>query len=136
VALPLLAGVSALIGHARWAQATPGWIEPPHLWTTAVGDSGDGKSPGADCLMRNVLPAIEHRMIGDFPERHQEWQAAIEADKVAKKRWQSELRDAQKAGEPAPPMPQPTVSDIEPEKPRLRQHDVTIEQVAKIHSGA
>src|SRR6266496_2438391 len=31
VAAPLLASVSALIGHARWAQATPGWAEPPHL---------------------------------------------------------------------------------------------------------
>jgi hypothetical protein len=49
VAAPLLAGASTLIGHARWAQATPGWAEPPHLWVGAVGDSGNGKSPGADC---------------------------------------------------------------------------------------
>src|SRR5207248_10597431 len=27
VAAPLLAAASALIGHARWAQATPGWVE-------------------------------------------------------------------------------------------------------------
>jgi hypothetical protein len=46
--------VSALIGHSRWAQATPGWVEPPHLWLGVVGDSGNGKSPGADCLMRDV----------------------------------------------------------------------------------
>jgi hypothetical protein len=31
VAMPLLASASALIGNARWAQATPGWAEPPHL---------------------------------------------------------------------------------------------------------
>lgn len=31
VAAPLLASTSVLIGHARWAQATPGWDEPPHL---------------------------------------------------------------------------------------------------------
>jgi hypothetical protein len=132
VALPLLASVSTLIGHARWAQATPGWIEPPHLWMATVGDSGDGKSPGADCLMRDVLPAIERRMIGDFPERHREWQAAAAADKVAMKRWQSELRAAQKAGEPAPPIPLPTVSDVEPQRPCLRQQDVTIEEVAVV----
>jgi hypothetical protein len=53
---PLLASVSALIGHARWARATPSWAEPPHLWMGAVGDSGNGKSPAADCLMRAVLP--------------------------------------------------------------------------------
>jgi len=42
VAAPLIASVSALIGHARWAQATPGWAEPPHLWIGSVGDSGTG----------------------------------------------------------------------------------------------
>ena len=52
----LLASASGLIGHGPWAQAAPGWREPPHLWMTSVGDSGDGKSPGADCLMRDVLP--------------------------------------------------------------------------------
>ena len=71
VAVPLLAAVSALIGHARWAQATPGWSEPPHLWMAAVGDSGNGKSPGADCLLRDVLPEIERRMLADFPDRLQ-----------------------------------------------------------------
>ena len=50
VVAPLLASVSTLIGNARWAQARPGWSEPPHLWMVAVGDSGTGKSPGADCL--------------------------------------------------------------------------------------
>lgn len=43
VALPLLASASALIGHARWAQATPEWREPPHLWLGVVGDSGSSK---------------------------------------------------------------------------------------------
>ena len=45
VAVPLLASVSALIGHARWAQATPGWSEPPHLWMADVGDSGSRQKP-------------------------------------------------------------------------------------------
>ena len=38
VVAPLLAAVSALIGNARWAQATPGWAEPPHLWCASVGE--------------------------------------------------------------------------------------------------
>ncbi len=45
VAAPLLASVSALIGNARWAQATSGWREPPHLWCGAVGDSGRASRP-------------------------------------------------------------------------------------------
>jgi hypothetical protein len=88
--------------------------------------------------MRDVLPEIEHRMIGDFPERLREWQAAREFDNAALKQWQVELRAAQKAGDPSaiPPMPEPTVPDIAPEKPRLCQHDVTIEQVAAILATA
>ena len=75
VAAPLLSTASALIGNARWAFATPGWGEPPHLWVCAVGDSGSSKSPGADALLRDVLPEIERRMLGDFPDQLRDWQA-------------------------------------------------------------
>ena len=54
VAAPLLASASVSIGHARWAQAKSSWAEPPHLWCASVGDSGDGKSPGADVFYRHV----------------------------------------------------------------------------------
>src|ERR1043165_207227 len=84
VAAPLLAAASALIGNARWAQATPGWAEPPHLWLGVVGDSGSGKSPGSDCLMRDVLPEIERRMRADFSDRLWRWQAEIEIGRGAK----------------------------------------------------
>ena len=136
VAAPLLSSVSTLIGNARWAQASPGWEEPPHLWVVGVGDSGTGKSPGGDCLLRGVLPEIERRMIGDYPDRLYEWQAAVEFDKIAMKRWKDEFREAQEKKKPLPPMPKPTVSDVAPEKPRLRQHDVTIEQAGAVLSTA
>ena len=87
VAAPLLAAASALIGNARWAQATPGWAEPPHLWLGAIGDSGSGKSPGADCLMRDVLPEMEARMRADFADRLWRWRADIERCRLAKDRW-------------------------------------------------
>ena len=136
VVAPLLASVSTLIGNARWAQAWPGWSEPPHLWAVVVGDSGTGKSPGADCLMRDVLPTIERRMVGDYPDRLHEWQAAVEFDKIAKKRWQDDLREAQEKKKPLPPIPKSTAPDVAPEKPRLRQHDVTIEQTGAILATA
>src|SRR5205085_7307151 len=98
VAAPLLAAASALIGNARWAQATPGWAEPPHLWLGVVGDSGSGKSPGADCLMRDVLPEIERRMCADFVDRLWRWRADIEIGKLARERWLKALRDASKRG--------------------------------------
>jgi hypothetical protein len=128
---PLVAAASALIGNSRWAQATAGWSEPPHLWIGAVGDSGNGKSPGADCLTREVLPEIERRMISDYPDRLQQWRAGVEYEKVIEEKWKSEVRDAQKRGAPAP-LPPVTAAGPEPKSPRLRQHDVTIEKVAAL----
>jgi hypothetical protein len=134
VALPLLASASALIGHARWAQATPGWREPPHLWLGVVGDSGSSKSPGADCLMRDVLPEIERQMAKDFPDQHSIWKAQNEEYEAKKEQWGKDVRQAGKTGNP-PPMP-PAAAPPEPQLPRLRQNDVTIERVASLLSNA
>ena len=131
VAAPLLAVASALIGHARWSRGTPGWSEPPHLWLGVVGDSGNGKSPGADCLMRDVLPEIERRMLIDFPDRLQEWRAEAELARAKEEAWKQDVRAAQKAGRPPPGAPPPPPGP-EPQSPRLRQNDVTIERVATL----
>ena len=131
VAAPLLAAASALIGHARWAQATPGWVEPPHLWLGVVGDSGTGKSPGADCLMREVMPEIELRMLADFADRLREWQFNSALAKVAQETWCRDLRHAVRSGTLAPASPV-LIATPEPQAPRLRQHDVTIEKVAEL----
>jgi hypothetical protein len=135
VVVALLTSASALIGHARWAQATPGWAEPPHLWIGAVGDSGNGKSPGADCLMRYVLPEIEGRMEADFPDKLREWQAASQFEAAATRNWSDEVRHAQKRGAPAP-LPPVRSAGPEPQSPRLRQYDVTIERVAMLEATA
>ena len=131
VIAPLLASASALIGHSRWPQATAGWTEPPHLWLAVVGDSGGGKSPGADLLMGRVLPAIERRMLGDFPERHQDWKAAAAQYEAAIERWKGEVKTADKKGTP-PPRPPQGDAPAEPQAPRITQSDVTIERVAML----
>ena len=135
VALPLLAAASALIGHARWAQATPGWVEPPHIWAGTVGDSGSSKSPGADCLLRDVLPTIESRMMGDFPDRLRDFRAVAEAHKAGQEVWQDDVRKAKKANTP-PPLPPAEAPPAEPQAPRLRQSDVTVERVATLLATA
>jgi hypothetical protein len=135
VVAPLLASISVLIGNARWAQANEGWSEPPHLWMCSVGDSGGGKSPGADPLMRRVLPVIENKMMGDFPERLREHQAAAETAKARKESWEKEVRTAAKMGN-APPLPPQDIDPIEPQMPRLRLNDATIEKVAAILATA
>jgi hypothetical protein len=127
VVAPLLASASAQIGNARWPQAWPGWSEPPHLWIGAVGDSGDGKSPGADALMRSVLPEIERRMAIDYPEKRREWQMLAELAKAKEEKWKSEVRGAEKNRAAAPLPPELDIAP-EPQPPRLRQYDVTIEK--------
>jgi hypothetical protein len=109
VAATLLPAASALVGNSRWAQAGPAWAEPPHLWCGSVGDSGGGKSPGADAVLGHVVPALERRMAADFPERLREHQLAAEAAKARKEAWERGVREAQKRGNP-PPLPPPTRS--------------------------
>ena len=135
VALPLLSAASALIGNARWAQAGPGWCEPPHLWTCVVGDSGSSKSSGSDCLLRDVLPEIERQMQGDFPDRLRDWQAMDEAHKAALAQWQADVKTAQKLGN-SPPLPPAETVPPEPAQPRLRQNDVTVEKLATLLATA
>ena len=135
VIAPLLAAVSALIGHARWAQVVPGWAEPPHLWFGVVGDSGTGKSPGADALLRDVLPVIEGRMLGDFPDRVADFRMAVEQHMAEMERWKEDVKKATKSGKP-PPRPPAGEPPAEPQEPRLRQNDVTIEKVAVLLASA
>lgn len=135
VAATLLAAASALIGNARWAQATPGWREPPHLWLACVGDSGTAKSSGADALMRDILPELERRMIGDHPERMREWRVAVEARKAQVEAWEKDVRTAQKGGN-APPLPPEGDDPPEPQQPRIRLSDATVERVATLLARA
>jgi hypothetical protein len=136
VASGLLAAASSLIGHARWVEATPGWREPPHIWLANVGDSGTGKSGGSDTLNRDVLPEIERRMIGDFPERLATWKASAEADSARHAEWQKAVREAAKSCLSPPLPPKREALPIEPQPPRLRQTDVTIERLGAILADA
>jgi hypothetical protein len=136
VAMPLFASASTLIGNARWAQATPGWAEPPHLWAASVGDSGTGKSPGSDALFRDILPELERRLAADFPDQLGLWRAASEIATAVEKKWKEEVAAAIKAGRAPPAAPGHPQIGSEPQAPRLRQNDVTVEKVALVLAKA
>ena len=136
VVAALLSGASALVGNARWAQVHSAWAEPPHLWCVSVGDSGGGKSPGADTLVKHVFPALERRMTADFPERLREHQLAAEVAKLRKEMWERDVRAAQKERLP-PPLPPADAGPVsDPEAPRLRMDDATVEKVALVLAHA
>jgi hypothetical protein len=130
VAAPLLAAGSATIGHARWAQAHPGWQEPPHLWMCSVGDSGGGKSPGADPVLKGVLPRIEEAMGRNFPEKRREWEAAVAVARARRAEWQKAVAAKVTSGGAPPPPPADSEEPPEPQPPCLRLNDTSIERVA------
>jgi hypothetical protein len=135
VVAPLLASASTLIGNARWAKATPGWIEPPHLWCASVGDSGSGKSPGADIFYRHILPPIEHRMAMDFTDLVEEHRRRKELADVKQAAWRAMARKAETKGL-EPPLPPDFKEEPAPVRPRLVMSDVTIEKVADLLARA
>lgn len=87
-----------------------------------------------EMMARHVLPEIERRVKGDYPDRLREWQAAVEIAALTKKKWRSEVRTADKMG--APPPDPPADPGPEPQMPRLIQQDVTIEKVATLLAAA
>ena len=84
--------------------------------------------------MREVLPEIERQMGKDFPDQHSQWKAANEAHESKKEQWSKDVRNADKTGNP-PPLP-PAAPPTEPQAPRLRQNDVTVERVATLLAHA
>jgi hypothetical protein len=136
VVAPLLTSTSALIGNSRWAQGTPGWIEPPAVDIASVGDSGDSKSPGGDILFKFVLPVIERRMLADFPGQLATWKVARQIAEAKEKLWQGQVTAALKKGNPTPPRPTDIDIGPEPQRPRLVQNDVTIEKVSYVLATA
>src|SRR5260221_4385158 len=74
-------------------------------------------------------------MIAEYPDRVREWRGSVEFARAADDRWVKQVRDAEKAGAPAP-LPPVTTAGSEPQSPRLRQNDVTIERVASLLATA
>src|SRR5438067_3522792 len=74
-------------------------------------------------------------MGADFVDRLWHWRADIEIGRVARERWLKQLRQAARRGTSSclPPL---TLPPPEPQVPRLRQHDVTIEKVAALLAHA
>ncbi|MDJ0391366.1 DUF3987 domain-containing protein [Roseomonas sp. E05] len=133
VALPLLTAASALIGNARWAQAWPGWAEPPILWGGSVGNPSSGKSPGAAPVMRDVLGRVEMHMARDYPAELEQWETRASVAKAALKQWEKDVARALKAGDqPMPEKPDAATMPPKPSRPRASVSDTTQEALAGV----
>jgi hypothetical protein len=127
----VLSSVAALIGNARWAQATPNWREPTCLWCVPMSPSGTKKSPGADVMIKEVLPELQRRMMADWPDQRRAALISLNAWNRADKEWREAIEDEdEELPEPAqgtqPPEPQP---------PQLWQSDTTVEKLASLQAA-
>lgn len=73
-------------------------------------------------------------MAADFPDQWRGWKAASEAHAAKMETWKKGVRTAEH-NKHAPPLP-PADAPPEPQSPRLRQSDVTIEKVASLLATA
>ena len=74
-----------------------------------------------------MLPELERRMSGDFPDRLRDWKAAQQIWQAKIEAWEIDVRAAESKGN-APPLPPAEMDESEPQEPRLLQSDVTVER--------
>jgi hypothetical protein len=134
VAVPLLSVASSLLGTARRVRPSRSWSEPLTLWTSVVGHSGAGKTPGID-VTRRALSAIERsrkHKIGELQRAHE---TRVEGAKAAEKKWKAEVKEDIEAGRKASAMPPEAMPVGEFVPPRLYASDATIERLAVLLQG-
>jgi hypothetical protein len=134
VLVTLLSAASAAIGNARHVSPWPSWCEPPALWCAAVGDPASGKSPAAGPVIR-ILNAIEEEQGAGFKDTRRQWETAKEGAAACKARWQADVKEAAKLGNPPPMMPASATEPPEPQRPRIRANDATLEKLGLMLGG-
>ena len=70
-------------------------------------------------------------MANDYPDELRRWRTKLEEAKAVRSEWESEVREAVKAGSPAPEMPERAVEPERPPRPRIVITDITPEAAAR-----
>jgi Protein of unknown function (DUF3987)/Bifunctional DNA primase/polymerase, N-terminal len=131
VAVPLIGIVSSLIGIARCIKATSSWIQPMTCWTTVVGFSGTGKTPGLNVTKR-CLKQVERDNKNADDARRRAHETKKESATAARERWKKAVKDAIETNVPAPPIP---IEATDPGKyipQKLYVSDGTIERLGEL----
>lgn len=128
VIIPLLTVASTLVGASRLVRASRSWAEPLALWTSVVGFSGSGKTPGLNVTLR-ALAAVEHDRKNKLGALRRAHELRVETAKAAAKKWKAEVAAAVEEGRSAPEMPPEAVEPGEFVAPRLSVSNATIERL-------
>jgi hypothetical protein len=135
-AVGYLAACASLIGGKRRVKpyASTHWSEPCILWLGAVGDPSSRKSPALEAVT-NPLGAIERDKAEEHKANLRAYDEDLERAKASRAEWQSQLKEATKAGNPPPPMPDAAAEPAEPCRRRTIVQDATPEAVGAILAG-
>ena len=131
VVAALLATASTAIGNTRWVSPSPGWAEPPVLWTMAIGAPSSNKSPGLDAVL-SPLKDIERELRTACEGDLAAWRDRAEVAKLAESTWKEAAKAALKDGTDVPPRPDTANPGPEPMLPRLSISDSTVERLGMI----
>lgn len=128
VALGTLMALSALMANARWVLPWEGWAEPAVLWGACIGNPSSGKTPALRPVL-GILDKLEGELAVSFEDERRHYEADKAAAKVLRDKWESEVEEAVSKGY-ATPLPPAGVDVEEPECPRIKVNDTTIEKLA------
>jgi hypothetical protein len=131
VAVPMLGIISSLIGIARRIETTSSWLQPMTCWTTVVGFSGTGKTPGLNVSKRCVKQVERNNKNSDDAKRRA-YETKKESASAARAKWQRAVKEAIEANLQAPPMPAEAADPGKYIPPKLYVSDGTIERLGEL----
>jgi hypothetical protein len=134
VAATLLAVTGALLANVRRPLAGVDLSEPPLLWIGLVGSPSSSKSPAMDSVF-GPLRRIEDRMAADFQQHLSIYEMRRETAEAQREVWKVEVKAAVKDGGDPPLRPEGAVIPEEPERPRLRVADATVEKLGALSAA-
>lgn len=131
VAVPFIGILSSLLGTARRVRATSSWLQPMTCWSTVVGYSGTGKTPGLNVTKRCLKQVERDGKNADDAKRraHETKKESASATRAA---WQKAVKDAIEVNRPAPQMPTEAADPGKFVPPKLYVSDGTIEQLGEL----
>ncbi len=121
VAVPMLAVLGAAIGNSRTVKLKAGWEEGAAIYAAVIADPGEKKTPALKVALEPAIK-IQAALRETYRKKADEHKRDLRAHEVDRK-------DAAKAGEPAPPPPEP------PTMERTMVEDATVEALAVVMDG-
>jgi hypothetical protein len=118
VAVPMLAVLASAIGNSRVLKLKAGWEESAALYAAAIADPGEKKTPALKVALEPAIK-LQAALRDEYRRKLDEYKRELREYEVDKK-------DAAKAGEPAPPPPEP------PDMERTMVEDATVEALAVV----